>query len=249
MRPPRLLRCVPMRGLLLAVMVGIGGLAPVCAHAQPTARQKAEIAYREGREAFLAKDYETALARFKHAYLLDNSTTLLFNIARACEELGRRDEAIYHYQLYLDRDPSASDRQEVEQRIRRLKAEAAPVAAPVAAGAGDQEPVQQAHVVESSPSLRPWAYTAWGLGAASAGVALYFGLDAVQQEDDHATASTEAEKARTRDDGEQSQLMSNVFWGTAGALIITGTVLFFLEPESEPGIAVGPTGATWQVRF
>jgi tetratricopeptide (TPR) repeat protein len=238
-----------MRVLLLAFAVGIGGLAPLCAHAQPTARQKAEIAYREGREAFLARDCEAALARFKHAYLLDNSTTPLFNIARACEELGRRDEAIYYYQLYLDRDPNASDRQDVEQRIRRLKAEAAPNPAPEAAAPTEQEPVQQAHVVESGLSLGRWAYAAWGLGAASAGVALYFGLDAAQQEEDHASASTEAEKARTRDDGEQSQLMSNVFWGTAGALIITGTVLFFLEPDAESGIAVGPTGATWQVRF
>jgi tetratricopeptide (TPR) repeat protein len=87
--------------------------------ASPDAKYQARIA--AGRKAYTAGDYEGAIAEFKAAFDLKASTGALFNIAKSYEKMGRYEEAIDYFQQYLDLDPKASDRADIEESIKRLK--------------------------------------------------------------------------------------------------------------------------------
>ena len=86
----------------------------------PTARSKAEKIYASGVEAFDQKRFDDALKGFEEAYLLDPVPILLYNIARAHEELGAFEEASRYLTRYLDRVPDAEDRAQIEQRLNLL---------------------------------------------------------------------------------------------------------------------------------
>jgi tetratricopeptide (TPR) repeat protein len=117
------------------------GLAPMSALAAPPApapasaaasapssapagdiRTQAAALYREGAGLFKEGRFREAGERFQAAYNLDPSPILLYNLARAAEELGDATTAISHYKAYLARYPQADDRAEVERRIRVLEA-------------------------------------------------------------------------------------------------------------------------------
>lgn len=86
-----------------------------------SARSKAESIYADGAKAFAQGHFEDALKAFEKAYLLDPVPILLYNIARANEELGRFGEATRYFESYLARVPDAKDRREVEQRLKILR--------------------------------------------------------------------------------------------------------------------------------
>ena len=89
---------------------------------QLTAKEQAAIYFQEGRAFFKAKDFRKASERFQAAYNLDPVPILLYNLARASEEMGEPDKAIEHYRFYLKRlGPKAEDRGEVERRIRVME--------------------------------------------------------------------------------------------------------------------------------
>lgn len=85
----------------------------------PEARYKARID--NGKKAFSRGDYEAAIEEFKAAFDLKPTSAVLFNIAKSYERMGRYEDAIDYYTQYLDLDPNAADRPDVEEQIRRLK--------------------------------------------------------------------------------------------------------------------------------
>ena len=87
--------------------------------ASPDAKYQARIA--AGRKAYAAGDYEGAIAEFKAAFDIKASTGALFNIAKSYEKMGRYEEAIDYFQQYLDLEPNATDRADIEESIKRLK--------------------------------------------------------------------------------------------------------------------------------
>lgn len=74
-----------------------------------------------GRKAYGAGDYEAAIGEFKAAYDLKATPGPLFNIAKSYERMARYEEAIDYYQQYLEAAPSAPDRADVEEIVRRLQ--------------------------------------------------------------------------------------------------------------------------------
>ncbi len=85
----------------------------------PEGRYRARM--KAGRDAYGKGDYEGAIEEFKAAFDIKASQAALFNIAKSYEKMGRYEEAIDHYTQYLDLDPNASDRADVENTIKRLK--------------------------------------------------------------------------------------------------------------------------------
>lgn len=84
---------------------------------------EARAQFTAGRAAFDAGAWEPALAAFERAHALTGSPELLYNIAVASERLGRLDRAVERYEAYVRALPEASDRAEVDERIRRLREE------------------------------------------------------------------------------------------------------------------------------
>ncbi|MCC7385046.1 MAG: PEGA domain-containing protein [Deltaproteobacteria bacterium] len=85
----------------------------------PDARYKARLD--NGRKAFARGDYEAAIEEFKAAFDIKPTSAALFNIAKSYERMGRYEEAIDYFTQYLDLDPNAPDKADIEEQIRRLK--------------------------------------------------------------------------------------------------------------------------------
>lgn len=87
-----------------------------------SAQEQAAQFFNEGREAFRDKKFRTAADKFRAAYNLDPAPILLYNLARAAEEMGDPEASIEHYRNYINRvGPDAEDRDEVERRIRVME--------------------------------------------------------------------------------------------------------------------------------
>lgn len=96
-------------------------LAPLAARAAEGAESPAKAAYLSGVEFFRQKKFADAIREFNKAYRLDPNPILVFNMARAFEELKQYDSAIEYYKKYLQMAPDAPDRAKVEDSLRALE--------------------------------------------------------------------------------------------------------------------------------
>jgi tetratricopeptide (TPR) repeat protein len=120
----------PMRDTLraslwLAVLVGSLCAVSLALADDAAARTKeqARAHYEQGAQLYEAGRYLEAVQAFEQAYALSHAKPLLFNIAQAYRLVGPAlcDRALAAYQRYLQEDPRASNRAEVEERIRTMQ--------------------------------------------------------------------------------------------------------------------------------
>jgi tetratricopeptide (TPR) repeat protein len=78
--------------------------------------------FETGRNAYNAGDYVTAIREFKAAEQLRPSPILDYNIGLANEKLGKRRVATKYYKRYLEEQPNAANKAEVEQKVAALEA-------------------------------------------------------------------------------------------------------------------------------
>lgn len=110
-----------LRGLLFVVMVG--GLASASTRARAAAEPagNAEAAamalYAQGEEHYQAGRIEEALVAFQKAYQLLPAPGLLVNIGQCFRQLGDHASAVRAFERYLQEDPAADNRPEVEELI------------------------------------------------------------------------------------------------------------------------------------
>jgi len=90
----------------------------------PEADRQALALYEEGSAAFNIEDYSTAAARFEAAYTLSPRPRILYNLGLTYDRLGIPQQAIDAYERFLSMQPNAREREQVEARIRVLRAEA-----------------------------------------------------------------------------------------------------------------------------
>lgn len=212
--------------------------APPALAASPDEAAQAKAAYDEGAKAFRGQDYETALAHFERAHALDPSPILLYNMARANEELGRPAASIERFEQYLEASPDASDRADVERRIRVMRAIVDNIES------NDRVALTATEVPPADPiSLRPFAYGAFAAGAVMAVVWIVGVVNLDGARSDFANADTVREKQQAEDDGRSAAITANVGWITSAMLLGAGGVLWALEPERPPG-PMGPPAGT-----
>ncbi|MBL8601733.1 MAG: tetratricopeptide repeat protein [Myxococcales bacterium] len=137
-------------------------MAPRLAEAQALDAESDQIArerYNAGREAYGRGDFSTAASNFERAYALSRRPMLLYHIGNAYNNLHRWEQARSSYRRYLDAVPQASDRAEVEARLRIIETEIANAATPHTQVVVVERPVER---VEPA---RPWRTAFWvGVG-------------------------------------------------------------------------------------
>jgi tetratricopeptide (TPR) repeat protein len=150
---------------------------------------RARQLFREGSQLYDEARYEEAAARFEEAYRLSLLPALLFNIAQAYRlgGPGRCATALSYYERYLHDDPTASNRQEIEELILGMRscADATP-APPAPRLPGSMEPPSPAAVVAApapsvatAPAASPRsAGSRWRWGAIAGGATLLVGAGA-----------------------------------------------------------------------
>lgn len=84
-------------------------------------REEARVHFVAGSDYFSKGEYDKAIPEFQKAYAVVFSPEILYNIGRCYEELGKEQEAIYNYEMYLRLYPNAEDAEDVHHRITILK--------------------------------------------------------------------------------------------------------------------------------
>jgi len=137
--------------------------APAAAPATPPATDDATMAqakqhFETGRNAYNAGDYVTAIREFKAAEQLRPSPILDYNIGLANEKLGKRRVAVKYYKRYVEEQPNATNKAEVDQKIATLEAEIAsqpPPAANAQPGGTAPQPGANGAQVEQPGDMPP----------------------------------------------------------------------------------------------
>src|SRR4051794_7113825 len=135
--------------------------APAAPPANPTppanddaAMAQAKVHFETGRNAYNAGDYVTAIREFKQAEQLRPSPILDYNIGLANEKLGKRRVAVKYYKRYLELQPNAANKGEVEAKVTSLEAEIAAQPPPAAGGTAPQ-PGAQTETAGDMPPADP----------------------------------------------------------------------------------------------
>jgi hypothetical protein len=120
----------------------------------------------------------------------------------------------------------------------------------VVAGGGAEEPAETpvAPVEQDEGPKRVWTWVFLGVGAAAGITGGILGGVSMKQTqdfiDDCGEHNCSAEREDERDDIKRVSLTADILYGVAGAAVVTGVILFFVEPpdeEDETAVAVTPT--------
>lgn len=242
--------------LLVTSTLGFTVLSSTAAAQQDQSQldEAARLTFESAREAFVAGDYETALARFRQAYQLSQRPGLLYNIAQTLDRLRRDEETLTALRDYLNAAPDAPNRSEVEARIRVLERALAErrQADPPPTGGG---PVTATPPDRGLAVLHPAIFiAAGGLALASGAVLIWSGVETLALNDAYLESSDPATIDQMYQSAASQQLLTNVFIGvTAGLAAIAGVLGIFTDwnafgggSESaslRPSFFAGPNGA------
>ena len=104
--------------MLLVALVALAAPAPPV-HADGVA-DEAELQFQRGADAYRKGDFTSALEHFLASNRLARNRNVMFNIARAYEQLGRFPDAYRYYVDALDGEDDAATRKNVEAAITRI---------------------------------------------------------------------------------------------------------------------------------
>ena len=159
-------------------------------------------------------------------------------------------------ELTLDGHAAASQTVEVEAgKATALSVRLTATGATPAAGRPAAEVREGASPAGASSSLRPWAWTALGIGAAGVLAGGVFtamtaaAKDEADSAEDSATTKSDLESIETkRETANRNAILTQVGFGLGVAGLATGVALWFLEDEPV-SVGVLPGGGFVQVRF
>lgn len=168
---------------LLSVLLVLQPLLPsVASAAAPTAqdRKASRLAFGRAQEAYEAGRFEEALTGYREANERMSNPAFIFNMAQCYRQLGAHDEALAHYQRYLDASPTAKNRTVVEAHIQDLQTAIAqrPPPKPVLTPSDElmlqqqeqQRREEEAAALAAAPAATP-IYQTWWFWTAAAVVA------------------------------------------------------------------------------
>jgi len=100
-------------------------VVPGAAQAKPVDYEAAKNHFDEGTKAFNLGEFKKAIEEYKAAYNAKPDPVFLYNIAQSYRMANDTAQAVFFYRSYLRNAPSAPNRREVEERVRKLEAQLA----------------------------------------------------------------------------------------------------------------------------
>lgn len=217
------LLALPLAVWLVGPFGHAGSAAAQEAVAADSSSEDARRMFEEGMQAYEEGDFELALERFERSNEIVNSSELLFNIARTAEQIGRHQQALDSYLLYLELEPEAENTRWVERRIAFLETQLAETApdtpepegqtAPLPDPTEDAEPRRELESSDPAPAIA--LAIAGGALAVTGAVLLSVGLVERAEVEGLEVATPWPE---IRDRAERAP----VFMGVGGALLGVG---------------------------
>lgn len=250
----------PLRGALLLIITLMVGSAPLSASAKDAGSEifndtrgdvtidqdtldEAEVAFLDGLTAFRAKRYEEAAKQFKKAHQLVPFRDLLFNVARAYEELKDKGNAITYYKLYLKTKPI--DETQIIRRLRQLGVKDFRKSQRSSGGGGSQRsPTSQAPDLSAPSNDKVLTWSALGGGLVLIGLGSYFGIDALGQAEQARETTSEKRYEDYKGGAEGSALFADISISLGVLAIAGGVYLLLTQPSQATPSAQGQLGVT-----
>ena len=248
---------------LLALVVASAALTSA-ARAESRGKQTAEAHYEKGMKAYTLGHFPEAIEEFEKAYDLRAEPIFLYNIAQSHRQDNNLQRAIFFYRRYLEAEPDAKNRPEIEKRIKDMETQlgeqkehggtatgsvpaAAPVSAPVAPPPASPavlvpapQPEQPAPLAKNpGRGLRIAGITTAAVGVAGVGLGVAFGLHANTLHDEAYSPRWNAAKL---DSSKTYRTLEWVSFGVGGAAIVAGGLLYYFgwSAGTEAPVALAP---------
>ena len=108
-------------GILVALLVcaqqGVAGPRPK----QPGTKQAVDVHYSQGMKHYTLGHFSEAIEEFEKAYDIKPEPIFLFNIAQSHRQNKNAERALFFYRRYLEAEPRAKNRAEVEKRMKDME--------------------------------------------------------------------------------------------------------------------------------
>jgi tetratricopeptide (TPR) repeat protein len=212
--------------------------------------EQAKAKYEEAKGHYGEGKYEEALAAFTEAYNLSNKPDLLYNLGVCSEKLGQIKKAIAYYELYLEENPQATDREAVTKRLEALKAsqeESAPEPAaatvepaPEPSSAPDDELV----IEEEEQTQIFWPGAVIGLGGLVLATGALTAIMAYNRygdlEDSCSPDCSDSKVSKVK----KAALAADIQFALGGAVVVAGVIWWITSDDGEAEVQVAGVGAT-----
>ncbi len=107
--------------VILALCAGAAlTLRPAHAQEYKNAADEAEVQFTLGNDAYIKRDFRTALAHYFASNRLAPNRNVTFNIARAYEQLGQFPESFRYYQDFASETLTSKERSAVDDAMKRV---------------------------------------------------------------------------------------------------------------------------------
>ena len=191
---------------------------------------KAETAFFKGLAAYRAKKYEDAATHFKAAHQLVPYRDLLFNIARAHEELKQNDKAIKYYKQYLSTKPI--DETQIIHRMRQLGVSQFETGLSSKKERSNLQLKADLIPKENQSQIDWLSWSVLGGGAALIGAGSYFGIAALNSAEKARNARVDNIYDQAKSDAESEALIADVTVTLGLAVAAGGLYLLFTQPSA-----------------
>ena len=233
-----------MKRTIVAVLT-LSLSAPTLGLGSTGAKALAKAAYTQGVTAFRGEKFPTALTHFERAYKLDPVPVLLYNLARCHEELGDYAKAIENYELYLTRQPKATDRVNVQERIRQMKIRQRREASQARAAEEQRKAAQRkadqdaAAALDAKASATPldagdlWGYGLISAGSLGIGLGIGMGVLARSKAESQRTSTSQSRIDTLADEASSAQTWANGGYIAGGLLVAAGVTLVIINAAGD----------------
>lgn len=199
-----------------------------------------------GTRLYRLREFEKAIEEYKAGALKEDAPIFYYNLGQCYRQLGRYEDAIWHYQRFLDRaNPlPAKYKQAVETFIRDMKSElekkamTSPPTEPAPDGKAMPSPGREPLPPTPAPVIEPGApwYAdgiGWGIvgaGAVGTGISVWLLLDAKSLDDDANSEPSQAMQEDLHDRASSRRLTGTIVGVVGAAALVTGIVKLVITP-------------------
>ncbi len=241
----------------LSTVLGLLVVLLVCAPAAAGERHRspAEAHYSQGMKQYTLGHFPEAIEEFEKAYDLKPEPIFLFNIAQSHRNNKNAERAMFFYRRYLEAEPRAKNRAEVEKRIKEMEKSLAeererlapppvqpvpvaprpppppPVVAPLPLPPEPPPPVAPPTTSAANPGhgLRIAGIVVGSVGLAGIGAGIAFGVYQANLHDQAFRGTFDQTKLNSSNTFETIEFIS---FGVGGAALATGIVLYIVGASS-----------------
>lgn len=223
-----------------------------------------------GTRLYRLREFARAIEEYKAGALREDAAVFYYNLGQCYRQLGRYDDAIWHYERFLDRASPLPEqyRLAVEGFIRDMKAERERRAMsrlptePAPDGALAPEPSKQAMKTGDVARAEPWHSDTFGWGLAGAGlvasgVSVGLLINAKSLESESNAESRQSVQDALRDKAGSRRLAGAIIGIGGGAALLVGIVKLVVAPTGSAAsttsagldVGVSPSGVMVMGRF